>query len=279
MRIKSSTQLKTLVRNRSEGSSVKSQIIIRAYIMERFLERMSLSSYKDNIIIKGGALIAAIAGINERSTMDIDSTIKNIALDEKMIYEIVCEIIGITIDDNVKFEIIYIQTIMEDLDYPGIRVSLMSELDKMKTPLKLDFSTGDQITPREINFEYPLMFENRSIPIMAYNIESILAEKLETVISRGTLNSRMRDFYDIHILLKLEIEVNSKQLVQAIENTFKKRETTSFVEEWILIIDEVQKDEPMHELWTAYQKRFDYAKNITWLEVMESIKKLIESCK
>ncbi len=209
--IKTSTQLKALARNQSKGNSTKAQIIIRNYIIERFLERVSLSVYRNNIVLKGGILIASIIGASKRSTLDIDSTLKNIELSEESIRTIVQEIIDIDINDNAIFYIQDISTIMEGLDYPGMRVSLVAEIDKMKTPLKLDFSTGDFITPREIEYQYSLMFENRSISVLAYNLETILAEKFETIVSRATANSRMRDFYDVYMLISINESFNTKQ--------------------------------------------------------------------
>lgn len=186
--IKTSTQLKALVRNMSQGDSTKAQIIIRNYIMERFLERLSLSSFKEYFIIKGGILIASIVELENRSTMDIDSSVKNTDLTLENIEEMIFSIINIKIQDNIEFRILDITPIMNNLDYPGIRVSLEATIDKMRTPLKLDISTGDKITPSEVEYQYPLMFENRSISIMTYSLETILAEKFETIISRGVLN-------------------------------------------------------------------------------------------
>lgn len=274
--IRTSTQLKALVRNKSNGDSTKAQMIIRNYMMERFLERISLSKYKEHIILKGGTLIAALVGVNERSTMDIDTTLKHLELSESVVREITEEIIKIELEDNIKFEITKVESIMEISEYPGIRVSLISEIERMRTPLKLDFSTGDRITPSELEFDYPLMFEDRTIKIMAYNIETVLAEKLETVISLGVANTRMRDFYDIHILLALKYVLNESDLYTAIKNTFEKRETSRDIKEWHLIIQENETNLEMQELWNNYQKRFEYAENISWNNIIESINELIQ---
>ncbi|NLC06211.1 MAG: nucleotidyl transferase AbiEii/AbiGii toxin family protein, partial [Erysipelothrix sp.] len=201
--IKTSTQLKALVKNKTKGNSLNAQIMFRHYIMERYLERLAVSDYKDLIIIKGGVLIASMIGIDKRSTFDVDATIKSLNFEVDTVYSIVLEIININLEDNILFEINSVETIMGDFEYPGIRFSLEAKLDKMKTPLKLDFSTNDVITPNEITYNYPLLFEDRSIPIMSYNIETILSEKFETIISRGTLNTRMRDYYDVYILLTI----------------------------------------------------------------------------
>ncbi len=275
--IKTSTQLKALVRNQSKGNSTKAQIIIRNYIIERFLERVSLSVYRNNIILKGGILIASIIGASKRSTLDIDSTLKNIELSKESIRTIVQEIINIDINDNVIFSIQDISTIMEELDYPGMRVSLVAEIDKMKTPLKLDFSTGDFITPREIEYQYSLMFENRSISVLAYNLETILAEKFETIVSRATANSRMRDFYDVYMLISINESFNTKHFSSALRNTSLKRGTNMIMKDWLMIVNVIKEDEGMQKLWSSYQNKYDYASNVTWEDVIYAVKTLGDS--
>lgn len=273
--IKTSTQLKALVRNRSNGNSVKAQLIIRNYIMERFLERVSISTYRYNIVIKGGTLIASIVGVDKRSTMDIDSTLMNIELNETIVKKMVQEIISIKMSDNVVFTILDTTTIMEDFDYPGIRITLEAQVDKMRTPLKLDFSIGDHITPREIEYQYPLMFEKRSILVMAYNLETILAEKFETIVSRGTANSRMRDFYDIYAILNIEMPINKKIISEAVKNTFDKRNSDNLITGLKQIVKEVHEDLNMQQLWKLYQKKYDYAADLEWEQVINTVEVLL----
>lgn len=272
--ITTSTQLKALVRNQSGGDSTKAQLIIRNYIMGRFLFRVSKSRYQNKIILKGGVLIASMVGSGRRSTMDIDTTIQNIDLDEGKILKMLEEIIRIDSDDNVIFEISKISTIMEELEYPGIRVSLNAMIDSMRTPLILDFSTGDIITPRAIEYNYKLMFDQGYITILAYNKETILAEKLETIISRGIANSRMRDFYDVHTILYLETQINYNDFNSALENTSKKRGSYNVIKEWTRILSEIEKNSNMKKLWSSYQKKFDYAKTLSWSEVVQAIREL-----
>lgn len=192
--IHTSRQLKALVRNMSKGNSAKAQVIIRNYVMERFLERLSLSPYRSNLILKGGTLVAAMVGLDNRSTMDVDTTVKGMDLSAESVREIIGGITAVEIDDGMTFEIEGIESIMDEADYPGIRVMMMAMLETMRTPLNIDFSTGDVITPHEVTYSFNLMFEERAISILAYNLETILAEKLETLLSRGTANTRMRDF-------------------------------------------------------------------------------------
>lgn len=272
--IKNSTQLKALVRNRSSGNSFKAQALIRNYVMERFLERVSLSDYKDNIILKGGTLIASIIGIDMRSTMDIDTNLKSISLNEAEVYKMMQDIISIDIEDHVTFVIIEFESIMDEADYPGIRVSMLSEIDKMKIPFKIDFSTGDVVTPREISYNYPLMFEERSISICAYTNETIIAEKFETAIKRGVANTRMRDFYDIYMLQSLGLPVNNPHLAEALINTCTRRDTVQHMNDWERILEEVSLNNKMQELWSDYQGKFEYAQGIAWEEIMDSIKNI-----
>lgn len=272
--IKNSTQLKALVRKRSSGNSFKAQALIRNYVMERFLERVSLSDYKDNIILKGGTLIASIIGIDMRSTMDIDTNLKSISLNEAEVYKMMQDIISIDVKDHVTFVIIELKRIMDEADYPGIRVSMLSEIDKMKTPFKIDFSTGDVVTPREISYNYPLMFEDRSISIYAYTNETIIAEKFETAITRGVANTRMRDFYDIYMLQSLGLPINNLHLAEALINTCTRRDSVQLMNDWERILEEVSLNNMMQELWSDYQAKFEYAQGIAWEEIMDSIKSI-----
>lgn len=235
--IHTSRQLKALVRNRSHGNSVKAQTIIRNYIMERLFERISLSKYREQFILKGGMLVSALVGLENRATMDIDTTIKNIPLSVDDVTDILTEIMKIEIDDGIIFVIKKVSEIMDEAEYPGVRVMLEAQLDTMRTPLKIDISTGGVITPGEIQFEYKLMFEERTITIYAYNIETVLAEKLETIISRGTANTRLRDFYDLYILQQEKsLSVNVQKLKMALEATSRKRESFEIMKRGASII-------------------------------------------
>ena len=272
--INTSVQLKALVRNKSDGDSTKAQLIIRNYVMGRFLVRVSNSNYRNHIVLKGGALIASIIGIDKRSTMDIDTTLVNMEMNENQIYVMLKEILSVKSNDNIIFEVLSIETIMEDFDYPGIRVKLNAQIDKMRTPLILDFSTGDVLTPRAIEYNYELMFEQGHISLLAYNVETLLAEKFETIISRGTANTRMRDFYDVFSILNIDIDIQYDQFRLALQNTSKKRGSYDLIKNHSQVMSEVGEDGSMRFLWTAYQRKFDYAENIEWDKVIKSIKNL-----
>jgi len=278
--IHTSRQLKALVRNISKGDSTKAQIIIRNYVMERFLERLSLSQYRNNLILKGGILVAAMVGLDNRSTMDIDTTLKNLPLNEESAKTIVDEITAIRIDDGMTFEIKNVAQIMDEADYPGIRVMLDTTLENMHTPLKIDFSTGDVITPREVSYSFRLLFEDRAISILAYNLETVLAEKIETLLARGTANTRMRDFYDIYVLANTQARnIDSATLKEAFTNTSEKRGSTMLLREMDLILKEISESTALVDLWRNYQRKFNYAAGAVWDDVMVSVKRLIEIVK
>ena len=271
--IHSSKQLKDLIRNLSKEVGIEAHVLIRKYMMERFLERVSSSKYNGSFILKGGMLVAAFVGVEARATMDIDTTIKGIPVTMVDMERTITEISNIDLDDNVKFRIKKVSEIMDEAEYSGIRFSMDALLDGAVIPLKIDISTGDVITPREMAYSYKLMFEDRTIPIMTYPIETVLAEKLETVISRSITNTRMRDFYDIHILLKSQ-NINADILALALERTAKKRGNFSLLENAESVLKIVKSDEDMKRLWNIYQKKFKYAGEYTWDEVIHSVREL-----
>ena len=271
--IHSSKQLKDLIRNLSKEVGIEAHVLIRKYMMERFLERVSSSKYNGSFILKGGMLVAAFVGVEARATMDIDTTIKGIPVTMVDMERTITEISNIDLDDNVKFRIKKVSEIMDEAEYSGIRFSMDAVLDGAVIPLKIDISTGDVITPREIAYSYKLMFEDRTIPIMTYPIETVLAEKLETVISRSVTNTRMRDFYDIHILLKSQ-NIDADILALALERTAKKRGNFSLLENAESVLKIVKSDEDMKRLWNIYQKKFKYAGEYTWDEVIHSVREL-----
>ena len=243
--------------------------------MERFLERVFLSEYKNSFVLKGGLLISSIVGLEVRSTMDIDGTIKNMPLTIESAKSMIEKIIAMPLEDNTFFTVKRIEEMMEESEYGGIRVSLDAQVDIMKTPLKIDISTGDVITPREISHEYKLMFEERTISVWAYNMETLLAEKLETVISRGALNTRLRDYYDIYILNDAETHpINLDTFKQAFEATTEKRGTVPFLKESDRIFQEIYDNEAMQSLWSDYQNKYDQAKGISWENIMHSVRRL-----
>lgn len=249
---------------------------MRIYMMERFLERLAQSEYRDNFIIKGGILVTAMIGVAHRSTMDIDTSMKNLNLSAEDALRVVNQVKDIDLDDGVSFEVKDVSNIMDEMEYPGIRVTMNANVGRLITPLKIDISTGDVITPRAIEFNYDLLLEDRSISLWSYNLETILAEKLQTVLARGILNTRMRDFYDIRMLLDTyEDKVNKAVLKDAFAATCKKRGTDHLQEQAEEIIKIIEADEQLQVLWRAYQKKYSYAAEIDYASVISGVRKLI----
>lgn len=274
--MKNTTQLKALVKNIAKSKNISAQLVLQNYMMERFIERISLSNYRENIIVKGGLLISSIVGLESRTTMDIDMTVKGKTVDEMSILSIIRKISNIKIDDGVLFEVVNINEIREIDEYLGYRISLIANMPPMKIPLKLDITTGDKIIPKEVNYSYPLMFENRSVSITAYNLETILSEKIETIISRGNLNTRMRDFYDVYILLKLqEDNINYEVLGIALSQTAKKRGSINVIKNYKEIVEAIQVSSTMIDRWKNYQISSTYTQNIEFFEICKILDKVL----
>lgn len=275
--MKTSTQLKALIRNLSKKSKVKAEILLRNFMLERFLERIAVSGYKHSFILKGGMLIAAMVGIDARSTMDMDATIKGQTLSKTELTAIIEEILKIHIDDSAVFSFKGIEEIREEADYPGYRVSIGAVFDKTRQMLKIDITTGDTVIPREIEYVFKLMFEDRTISIMAYNLETVLAEKFETIITRGVTNTRMRDFYDVYILINTHA-FDAKTFILALDKTAEKRGTTGQISTGTMnTIDFIMENEIMVDLWQKYQNKYFYAADISWVMVINAVKALAES--
>lgn len=246
------------------------------YMLERLLERISLSKYKHNFILKGGFLISAIVGLDTRATMDLDTTIKGFTLTHESIRKIFEEICAVEVADDVKFELVDISDIREGDDYPGIRIALKAIYPPISVPLTVDVTTGDVITPREIEYTFSLLFDDRTISIFAYNLETVLAEKIETVLSRSIANTRPRDFYDIHILYSLRgAECNEKTLLQALKRTADKRGSHKILEQYQDIINEIRSSEQLQSFWKKYQHGFDYAKDISFDDTCDTIQHIM----
>jgi len=273
--IKTATQLKAKIRNLSAGDSRKAQTLIRNYIMERFLARVALSRYRNNFILKGGMLVAAVVGLETRATMDIDTTVKSLKLDMENATEIIKEIIATEVADGVNFRITRVTDIMEEHDYPGIRFMLEASLDNLRQAIKIDISTGDIITPSAVEFSYHLMFEDRYISLLTYNLETLLAEKMETIMSRGLANTRMRDFYDIHVISSQRF-FDQEVLKNAFYATSEKRETVGQISDFIDILSSIESDEVMKSQWENFKNDSFFVGELSWPEVMESVKDLAE---
>ncbi len=276
--MKNAMQLKAYVKNLAKEKNISAQIVLQNYMLERLLERISVSQYHDNFILKGGFLLAAMVGLDTRATMDMDATIKGLPVTKETISQIFIDVCDIHIDDDIKFIFNGIDDIREDDEYGGYRISLLGHYPPMAVPLKIDITTGDKITPREIVYTFNLMFEERSINVLAYTVETILAEKLETIISRGDQNTRPRDFYDVYILNTLQKKnIDYQILKDAFAATVKKRGTEHIVANYKEIIETVVRSTVMKNQWTRYQKEFEYAKDISFRYTCEAVIDLMSS--
>ena len=270
-------QIKGRIKSVAKQNNADARTLMRIYMMERFLERLAQSEYRDNFIIKGGILVTAMIGVAHRSTMDIDTSMKNLNLSAEDALRVVNQVKDIDLDDGVSFEVKDVSNIMDEMEYPGIRVTMNANVGRLITPLKIDISTGDVITPRAIEFNYDLLLEDRSISLWSYNLETILAEKLQTVLARGILNTRMRDFYDIRMLLDTyEDKVNKAVLKDAFAATCKKRGTDHLQEQAEEIIKIIEANEQLQVLWRAYQKKYSYAADIDYASVIRGVRKLMD---
>ncbi|MGR7915748.1 nucleotidyl transferase AbiEii/AbiGii toxin family protein [Finegoldia sp. P1-F-LS] len=265
--------IKGKIRSMAEKKNLKSQEVLQIYFFERFLERISKSKYKNNFVIKGGFLISSLIGIENRTTMDMDTTIKGTPLKEEKIKEIVEEIININVDDGIRFEIKDISYIREEDEYENFRISLIANVGKTKNPMKLDLTTGDAITPREIEYTYPCIFSKENVKIMAYPLETIVAEKYETIIRRNITTTRMRDFYDLYTLYKLKKdEIDYKVLKEAIERTSNQRGSQKEMQDYEEIIEDIKEDSYIRSLWEVYLSENKYIGDLTFDKVVGAVR-------
>ena len=278
MSMKNSMQLKALVKNKAAAKGLSSSLVLQNYMMERLLERISRSKYRQNFILKGGFLIGSIVGLDARATMDIDATMQGFPLTHESVRTLFDEVCAIVIEDDVTFAVSRITDIRESDDYPGMRIGLVANYPPMKVPLTVDVTAGDRITPRAVEYSFRLLFEERSIPVLAYNLETLLAEKLETVLSRNVANTRPRDFYDIHVLFALHgSSVRLDVLKAALEATTTKRGSQSVLPQYRRIIDSVRSSPNLLEFWKNYQREFLYARGISFDEACDSILQIMDN--
>ncbi len=275
--IKNRDSLKAKASNLSKKTNIPNKYLIQNFMFEALLKRISKSKYKDKFIIKGGLLLSSIFGVNLRSTMDLDTTIKGLSLDRETITKVINEIISIDLDDNVNLEIENIKDIREEELYSGFEVNLKAEFDGLKTNLMIDITTGDVITYKEVEFKYNTLFDNETINIMTYNYETIIAEKFESIISRNIDNTRMKDYYDLYMFVNLKWnDINKDTLRKAIINTSKARETLDYIDNASKYIELISDDERLKSLWNSYQNNYEYAKNIKFIDTINAIKVISE---
>ena len=276
MRTKNAMQLKARINTRAKEAGIPAQSLMQCYLFERLLERLSKSKWRDNVVIKGGMLISSLVGVASRTTMDLDTTIPGFTLTRESAEKVFREVAVIDADDDWAFEFDRTEDIRETDDYPGIRVYLKAAYPPMVVPLKIDVTTGDSITPGPVAYDYPLLFDGGSIRLMSYPLETVLAEKFETVVSRGVTNTRPRDFYDILLLWRTRGDkCEIPTLWEALERTCAKRGSTEMMEHWQTILDEVATDKAMLVLWDKYAKKNPYAAGIELAQCCETAKEVL----
>jgi len=265
-------------KNLAKDSGLTQLELYQRFMFERILERISVSKYNENFILKGGLLLSAMLGINSRSTRDMDISIKGIDVSQDKMLKILNEILSIDINDKVKFEVVNITDIRADDEYGGNKYHLVGKLENLKVALEIDISTGDEITPKELNFEYTSIFDNKKIYIGTYNIETILSEKIETILRRGKYNTRMKDYYDVYFfLMKLKKDINIKIFKQALNNTLRKREAFDYYNDYKQILDLIAEDDRITNYWNTYKKKNKYAENIEFKDIVKILKEFLDS--
>lgn len=273
---KNTMSFKAIINNIAKENKVAAQAVLQTYMLEWLLERISLSQYKNNFILKGGMLISAMLGIDSRTTMDMDTTIKGFTLTEENINKIMQEICELKIEDNVSFKINNTELIREDDDYGGYRITFEANYNnEMPVILKIDVTTGDKITYKEIEYEFSLMLEDRKIRVLSYNLETVIAEKFESIIKRGPLTTRIRDYYDIYMLTNTQSKnIGEKELKEAIKETSKHRESIGIIEHWKETIDLIRENENLLKQWKKYQKNNIYAEDIEYDDLIQAIEEI-----
>ena len=271
-----SEKLKGKIKSFSEKNNLKAQEVLQMYFFERFLTRLEKSKYRANFIIKGGFLISSIIGIQNRTTMDIDTTIKGLPVKEEIIKEIILEILNIEVNDEIEFVLGKIENIREISEYESYRLHLTANFEKIKNPLKIDITTGDVIIPSEIEYSYETIFKEK-LNILVYSLETLIAEKYETIIKRNITTTRLRDFYDIYMIFKLKndkIDVNN--LKQAIWETAKNRNSMEEILESKEILEDVKNDEYLNKQWNIYKNENKYVDNIQFSEILKLLNKIAD---
>ncbi len=279
MIIRTSRQLKDKIANLSDGNSRRAQELIRNYMMERFLARLANSEYRDHFILKGGMLIASLVGMESRTTKDIDVSLTGYPLSIERMETLFRDVLCKTTDDGIQFHYVRCEQIMEQHEYPGVRIHLEASLDQLRQSISIDISTGDEITPGAVDYSYKMMFDEERILLRTYNFETLLAEKMETILSGDILNTRMRDFYDVYLLSNdYGHRLDRSVLKQALDNTTEARGTQRLLEttECSTILERIKNNVNMRNQWDNYVSRNPYVGNLNWADVVDSIDQIFQ---
>ena len=275
--MKTPEQLKGSIRSMASKKNLRAQEVLQMFLFERILERLANSSYRNNFILKGGLLISSMIGISERTTMDMDTTVRGIQMEEDEIVKAVKEIIAVDVSDGIEFEYESIEPIREEDAYNNFRIHLRAKYEKIDSPMKIDVTTGDVITPAAVQYEFPMLFDEKAIPVLAYTLETILAEKYETIIRRNIGTTRARDYYDLHTLYRSrKEEIRTDILKEAVLHTAKKRESTEDMQDWREIIQDIRDEPQMSLLWNNYVADNKYIGDLQFGEVLDTVNEIAE---
>lgn len=267
--------LKGRIKNYAKSNHIAAQVVLQNYMFECFLSRLSKSDYSEKFVVKGGILIAAIVGLDTRSTMDLDTTLRNLPLTEEKIMEALNQICKIDMKDDVVFSVISIEPIRKDDIYGGYCVRLDAVYDTIITPLSIDISTGDVITPEAVKYEFNGIFdEDIRINLWGYNIETVIAEKVETILRRGVFSTRPRDFYDVYILVTTQ-NYDKEIFKEAFQATAEHRGSIELIADVEEILKQISESSDLRDMWVKYQKKFEYAKAVSYESVLEALKRIV----
>lgn len=273
--MKTPEQLKGAIRNMAAKKKLRPQEVLQMFLFERVLERLAVSPYRNNFILKGGLLISSMIGIDERTTIDMDTTVRGIRMEEPEIISIIREILSSDVDDGIDFVFRKIEPIREDDTYRNFRVHIDARYDRINSPMKIDITTGDEITPAAIQYNYPFLFEDKTVPVMAYTLETILAEKYETIIRRNIGTTRARDFYDLHMLYReRETEIRADILRLAVAHTAKKRGSARALADWEEIIQDIREEPALASLWHNYAADNPYIGKLQFSETVNTVERI-----
>lgn len=275
--MKTPEQLKGSIRSMATKKNLRAQEVLQMFLFERILERLTNSSYRNNFILKGGLLISSMIGISERTTMDMDTTVRGIQMEEDEIVKAVKEIIAVDVSDGIEFKYESIEPIREEDAYNNFRIHLRAKYGKIDSPMKIDVTTGDVITPAAVQYEFPMLFDEKTIPVLAYTLETILAEKYETIIRRNIGTTRARDYYDLHTLYRSrKEELRTDILKEAVLHTAKKRESIEDMQDWREIVQDIRDEPQMNLLWNNYVADNKYIGDLQFSEVLDTVNEIAE---
>ena len=265
-------KLKGIISKKAKGNNNLAAQLYQMYFFEHILERLAKSEYKHNIILKGGLLLSSILGDDERTTKDMDATLKSLPLEKENVEKIINDILKVKINDDITYKIVDIKDIRQESEYGGFKINILATMSTLKVYIAIELTTGDKITPREIEYNYNCVFEDKKIPILAYTLETVIAEKYQTIIDRDIYNTRMKDFYDIYVLIQENKEkIDFKNLVLAIKNTFKDRNTVINIDDIREQLENMKTNETLIKLWKNYQQTSPYTSNILFEDLFSSL--------